>query len=81
MIKCPDCGKPARVTDSRDAEYGRRRRMTCPNGHRYTTIEMLSVRDTVTTVHVANDGSVVVAKDGMEAMRNRAVKAVIEAIR
>lgn len=37
---CPECGKPAKVIDSRQRAERKYRRHDCPNGHRFTTYEM-----------------------------------------
>ena len=45
-MKCPICNKPSEVTDSRPTANDTRirRRRTCFNGHRFTTMEM-SIED------------------------------------
>lgn len=45
-LNCPECGKPSKVFDSRPAEVDgaqavwRRRR--CPDGHRFTSVEVVA---------------------------------------
>lgn len=80
-ISCPDCKKRGFVIDSRPAEYGVRRRWGCGNGHRFTSIEIVAVRDTTKTVHVSRAGAVAVAVDGVAALRSKAMRAVEMAIR
>lgn len=40
-MKCPECGKPAEVLETRRSKKhgGMRRRYECFNGHRFTTME------------------------------------------
>lgn len=40
-MKCPRCGAPSEVRETRDASlFTTRRRRECLNGHRFTTVEM-----------------------------------------
>ena len=39
---CPACGERARVIDSREHKTHCRRRYLCPQGHRYTTVEIVA---------------------------------------
>lgn len=38
-MKCPECGKPTIVKDSRESGADHRRRRECLNGHKFTTME------------------------------------------
>ena len=40
-ISCPDCGEDARASGTRHIKYRnvQRRIRTCPNGHKFITIE------------------------------------------
>lgn len=80
-IFCPECGRAGKIFDTRQAEYGTRRRLRCDLGHAFTTMEMVTVRDTTMTVHVNRVGEVTVATDGVALLRAKAVRAVEMAIR
>ena len=42
MMPCPKCGKDTQIRDSRMAEHGVKRRRVCPNGHKFTTLEVMA---------------------------------------
>jgi len=46
-ISCPDCGKDARASGTRHIKYRnvQRRIRTCPNGHKFITIEQIAEQE------------------------------------
>lgn len=46
-ISCPDCGEDARASGTRHIKYRnvQRRIRTCPNGHRFITIEQIAEQE------------------------------------
>ena len=46
-ISCPDCGEDAKASGTRHIKYRnvQRRIRTCPNGHRFITIEQIAERE------------------------------------
>lgn len=42
-MKCPECGKPAEVLQTRDMGKYMRRRYECFNSHRFSTMEQVHV--------------------------------------
>lgn len=73
---CPECGEPSRLLDSRVADYGRRRRFECAEGHRFTTMEIVMVKNSLVTLHVDKSGRVDFSSDGVDAFKNRIFRAI-----
>ena len=48
-ISCPDCGEDARASGTRHIKYRnvQRRIRTCPNGHKFVTIEHVEEKETL----------------------------------
>ena len=46
-ISCPDCGEDARASGTRHIKYRnvQRRIRTCPNGHKFITIEQIAEQE------------------------------------
>ena len=46
-ISCPDCGENAKASGTRQIKYRnvQRRIRTCPNGHRFITIEQVEEKE------------------------------------
>ena len=46
-ISCPECGEDARASGTRHIKYRnvQRRIRTCPNGHRFITIEQIAEQE------------------------------------
>tara|TARA_R100000900_G_scaffold104497_1_gene81037 strand:+ start:23 stop:244 length:222 start_codon:yes stop_codon:yes gene_type:complete len=46
-ISCPDCGENAKASGTRHIKYRnvQRRIRTCPNGHRFITIEQIAEQE------------------------------------
>jgi len=46
-ISCPDCGENAKASGTRHIKYRnvQRRIRTCPNGHRFITIEQVAEQE------------------------------------
>jgi len=46
-ISCPDCGEDGRASGTRHIKYRnvQRRIRTCPNGHRFITIEQIAEQE------------------------------------
>lgn len=62
-------------------EGGRSRRYACSSGHRFTTLEIIVQRETVTTIHTAKNGVMSVSREGARVMIDRVMRAVEGALR
>lgn len=67
--------------DSRPFDGGTRRRMKCDCGERFSTVEVLVRRNTITTLSADSHGRVAAGIDSLDVFRKRVMRAVEVALR